>query len=501
VRLLNHSHYIFVTLSLGVFLPAIATSQIGPGGGGGPTPLMCFVSPSNTPIIRSKGLTDAVSDIFIFCLGGASAAAGQPVPQVTVTVSLPAPVTSRLLKGNVSEALLLLDEPNSGLPLPGTVPGFGPAEPFTLCKTPLAGCPAWAQQTTDIGGNIYEVAVNAPSASATPGNAAPNAYQGVVSGNQLTFFGVPVLAPGNNGVRLLRITNLRLDASPIAGISPSGSVPVQAAVVSSNPNDLPLANPTPLVAFTQSSLATSVTTPQQLAACNSQTLEQAAILTYTEPFGTAFKTRVDPTVQGQPSGQSAALVQDVPGTVYFSESDFTLAVPGSAPAGLANFGTRLKAVLRNVPKGVRVFVSLTNVTVDSSTGLVTGQVANPSPSFAELVHSETGPFSVPTADARTPGTNIELMEITPSDESGSATAVWEVVSSQPYALETLQFGVFVSYDGGRSGPGSATVDLGYAPTTTTTEDEDSVVIPRFHAPRRHPVPLLRSCGNGDSERD
>ena len=128
MRLLNHPHYIFVTLSLGVFLPAVATSQIGPGGGGGPTPLMCFVSTSNTPVIRSEGLTEALSDIFIFCLGGTSAAVGQPVPQVNVTVYLPAPVTSRLLKGNVSEALLLLDEPNSGLPLPGVVPGFGPAE-------------------------------------------------------------------------------------------------------------------------------------------------------------------------------------------------------------------------------------------------------------------------------------------------------------------------------------------------------------------------------------
>jgi hypothetical protein len=38
-------------------------------------------------------------------------------------------------------------------------------------------------------------------------------------------------------------------------------------------------------------------------------------------------------------------------TLYQSESDFTLAIPGSAPAGLANFGTRFKAVFRNVPKG------------------------------------------------------------------------------------------------------------------------------------------------------
>jgi hypothetical protein len=403
-----------------------------------------------------------------------------------------------VFKGKVSEALLLIDEPNSGLP--GLVPGFGPAEPLTLCKTALAGCPAWAQQAAGAGGATYEVAVNAPNASATPGNAAPNVYQGVVSGNQLTFFGVPVLAPGNNAARVFRITNVRLDASQI--LVNTGAAPVQAAILSSDPKNLPLANPTPIVAFVPpASLTTSTTTPPQLAACNSQTLEQAAILSYNPLFGTAFKTRVDPAVAGQPSGQSAALVQDAPGTVYLSESDFTLAVPGSPPAGLANFGTRLKAVFRNVPRGVRLFVSLSNVTVDPTTGLATGQAPNSSLSFAELVHSATGPFSVPTAGASTPGTNIQLVEITPSDDSGSATAVWEVVSSQPYALDMLQFGVFVSYDGARSGSGSATVNLSYAPTTTATEDEDSVVIPRFHATPQQPVNLLRSCGNGGSDRD
>lgn len=460
--------------------------------------LDCSVSTANTPILRFEGLTEAVGDIVIVCFGGASAAAGQPVPQLNVTVSLPVPVTSRLLKDDISEALLLIDEPNSGLP--AAVPGFGSAQAFTLCSTPLTGCAAWAQQVAGTGGITYEVAVNSPNASATPGNAAPNVYQGVVSGNQVMFLGVPVLAPGNNGARVLRITNVRLDASRIT--IKTGAAPVQAAVVSSNPKDLPISNPMPVVAFTApANLATSTATPARLAACHSETIEQAAILTYTEPFASAFKTRVDPIISGQPSGQSAALVQDASGADYFSESDFTLAVPGNAPAGLANFGTRLKAVFRNVPKGVRLFVSLITVTVDPNTGLATGQTPNSSLSFAELVRSETGPFSVPTPHTRTSGTNIELVEITPSGENRSATAVWEVVNTRPNAIEALQFGVFVSYGGGRSGRGTANVDLSYAPTNITTEDGASIVIPRFHAAPRHPVPLLSSCGNGASERD
>jgi hypothetical protein len=406
-------------------------------------------------------------------------------------------VTSRLLKGNVSEALLLIDEPNSGLP--AAVPGFGPAEPFTLCGTPLSGCPVWAQQATDTGGNIYEVAVNSPNAGATPGNAAPNVYQGVVSGNQVRFLGVPVLAPGNNGSRVLRITNLRVDASRIA--INVGAALVQAGIVSSDPKDLPISNPMPVVAFSQPSLTTSATTPPQLAACNSQTLEQAAILTYKELLASAFKTRVDSSVPGQVSGQSGALIQDVSGRIYNSESDFTLAVPGSVPAGLANFGTRVKAVFRSVPKGVRMFVSLTNITVDSNSGLATGQVANSSPSFAQLVRGETSPFSVPTSVARTPGTNIELVEITPTGENRSATAVWEVVNTIPSAMETLQFGVFVSSNGTHVGSGSAIINLTYAPTSVVTEEEESAVIPRFAPGSRHPVALLQCRGNRESERD
>jgi hypothetical protein len=187
-------------------------------------------------------------------------------------------VASRLLKGKVSEALLLIDEPNSGLPAP--VSGFGPAEPFTFCRTPLSGCPAWAQQAAGTDGATYEVAVNSPNASASPGNAAPNVFQGVVSANQLTFFGVPVLAPGNNAARVLRITNVRLDASQI--VVNTAATPVQATIVSSDPKNLPLANPTPIVAFVlPASLTTSTTTPPQLVTCNSRHLSRPPFLAIT----------------------------------------------------------------------------------------------------------------------------------------------------------------------------------------------------------------------------
>lgn len=144
---------------------------------------------------------------------------------------------------------------------------------------------------------------------------------------------------------------------------------------------------------------------------------------------------------------------------------------------------------------MRVFVSRTNVTVDQNTGLATGQASDSSTSFAELVRSETGPFSVPTPDAHTPDTNIGLVEITRSSEDGTATAVWEVVNTTPFALDTLQFGVFVSPSAFHVAPGSAAVNLSYAPTGGITTG--SAVIPRFSIGQAAPVPLLQACSGNE----
>jgi len=527
MRHLTTACLLFGTALLSVLLPGVATGQVGGGGG---TQLTCFVNTANTPTLRAEGVTEAAGDIVISCTGGqvytdiGTGGATNPIaPFVNITVSLTSQVTSRLLNSSaVSEARLLIDEPNSGLA--GPIPNFGPNQAFTACTFPSAtqgGCAGsnagslpradtYILTQTGTDTNTYQTAVSgAPTAgnvntSSVTLGAAPNVYQGVVSGNQVTFYGVPVVPPGTSGARVFRITNLRVNANGIGGGSPSGSLPVQAAILTSNPSALPLANPTPIVGFTQASLSTSAATPTLVAACNSQTLKQAAILTYKELFASAFKTRVDPTVPGQRSGQSSALVQDRPGTIYNSESGFTLAAPGSAPAGLANFGTRFKAVFRNVPKGARVFVSLTNVTVDPATGLATGPVANSSPSFAELVTGETRPFSVPMPGARTPGTNIELVEINSSHENRTATAVWEIVNTSPTAIDTLHFGVFVSYAKSLLAQGPATVDLGYASTNAVTaeeeDDENPVVIPRFSAGPTQPVPFLQPCGGREGDR-
>jgi len=304
----------------------------------------------------------------------------------------------------------------------------------------------------------------------------------------VTFYGVPIVPPGTNGARVYRITNVRTNANGIGGGSASGAIPVQASLLTSNPSALPISNPTPIVGFVQSSLSTSNALAANFGQCVSQTLSQSTILTFSELFGSAWKTRVDPTAPGQVAaaapagkGQGNALVQNVPGTIYNSESGFTLTVNGGT-AGLADFGTRLKGVFNNIPVGARLFVSMTNVNVSSNF-----VVSNPGAPSAQLVSSDTAaegsyqttPFTT-LAPGSTGGT-IPVVEITPSS-GNSASAVWEILTTNPNALDTLQFTAYVTYvaSPGTNSPanGTATVNLSYAPISTVTT-ASSGPIPRF----------------------
>ena len=165
-------------------------------------PLSC-VAGGVTPSIRAEGFTELTGDLVITCSGGTPLPSGSVLPQFDLTVALNAPVTSRILgSGGASEALLVVDEPGSGLP------GPGPAAPQLACPTPLTGCSITAN-----GGEPYD---------GTPGR--PNIFQGVVSGNTVTFHGVPFQSAWNSGgvgtapffTRIFRITNIRVNPQGIA---------------------------------------------------------------------------------------------------------------------------------------------------------------------------------------------------------------------------------------------------------------------------------------------
>jgi len=221
-------------------------------------PFTCNVNNAVPPTLRTEGLTELTGDIVLICSGGSPLANGSLIPQATFQIFMNGPVTSRLLGNasvsNASEALLLIDEPGTQL---GT---YGASVPQTLCITPLSGCIEYVGFSTAAGGGAGGVPVNAATTTAVaPGAPAPNVFQGLVSGNSITFAGVPVQPPVSSGAtRVFRITNSRVSAQTISGGS-SNLVPVTASVSISGATSVAVSNATLTVGFIQPGLSASGT--------------------------------------------------------------------------------------------------------------------------------------------------------------------------------------------------------------------------------------------------
>jgi len=471
-------------------------------------------------------LTELIGDIVLACSGGTATPVGTAIPTANITVSLGTQVTSRILSSTgttgISEALLLIDEPGAaGLATP--VAGFGPAAPQIGCSPTTTGgtCTLFAQNQPAVNGGTLQVA----SASATAAVNGPNMFLGVLASNQVTFFGIPILAPVSSGTtRIFRITNVRANVAGLGGGGLAGTTQLLASVSISGSTSVPVNNPVQIAGFVQAGLNPTLTRVRNAnnsdapATSNGSPFQQcgpgstggrplgAAVLQYTENFGTAFKTRVAPTATT--SGQAPSL-QNIPGTIYNSESGFVIpqsfaivggVATGSNTIGLADYGTRLKAVFNNIPAGVRIFVSTTNLASNTSsvttpqppavTGVTNAAGATVNTSYAQLVNGEASPegsFLASTTFTSSAQTTA-LTEL--SVAGGSATAVWEVINTDATRNETLNFGVwtqFTANPGNNSPPpGVATVNLSYAPTapvpfssTAGATASGSLTIPRF----------------------
>jgi hypothetical protein len=435
------------------------------------------------PTVRSEGLTELVGDIVLSCSGSAGPGGASLVgllPTANISVFFNTPVTSRLLSGGVtngSEATLLIDDPN----------------PPNPCIT-TTYCPV----TSPGGGNEFK-----------PGTVV-NAYQGAVSGSQVTFIGVPIDPPGTNLIRTFRITNLRANATAVA---PGGSgTPGQVvALVSATPatigatgqtGTLSINNSQVTVGFVQASLAFSITAgsagnsiPASIRQCTSKastTTTSDFLLTYAEKFPTAFRTRtVTQSAVGAPVTAAPPLgIQPVPGTIYNTETGYypgNIAFGSSTQVGLADNGTRLKATFNNVPAGVSIWVSTVNIQ------------NGPATNNASMTGSEYGAFfAVPATDTSNYGDKayapnppaasvggaspvVQLPLV-----NGTAVAAWEVFASSALATDTFNFGVWftstANVSGGSPAPGTGTVNGAYGTTYTSAVGgaaSATLQIPRF----------------------
>jgi hypothetical protein len=494
----------------------LANAQVGTGPGtSAGTQFTCTTTNGAvTPTLRAEGYTELTGDIIIACTGGAPPALGSTIPTANITIFQNTAVTSRLLPAtnnpNASEALLLIDEPGSGLT------GVGPSVPQTFCGSLNAGVGAGVGGCSQVVGTVGANAGVAVSSSA-PGTAGANVFQGVVSGNSVTFFGIPILAPSSTGLsRVFRITNIRANAN---GVTAGGPTPgsVVASISISGSTSLPITNSTLTTGFVQQGLSAtgtllrnganngngsgSGTTFNQCTGVSitstSSTAAPVGVLQFQENFATAFKVRY-----------TAGVAQNIPGTIYNSESGFYLngasfnsGFGTTTSAGLADYGTRLKATFNNVPSGVSLYVS----TRDISNGF---SVNSNTLAQAVLVVSEgaidagvppaanTVPAATATANYAGPvftaGGSAPGISPVPVSGTGAGSAVWEIISTNPASIDTVAFGVYINYSASPatnspSAPGTITVTMSFAPTpsgglftsSTGAAASSGLGIPRF----------------------
>jgi len=507
----------------------IASAQVGnaTGPGGTQAPTCTTTNGAVTPTLRAEGYTEMTGDIVIVCQGGSPPALGSIIPTANITIFLNTAVTSRLLQtttaGNASEALLLIDEPGSALT------GYGPAVLATsggvtgpvICATPAVGagaggCTQWVGNSTivppagasnsgvPVSVNPNTGALGAFSALAQPPGA--NAFQGVVNGNSVTFFGIPILPPSTIGeTRVLRITNIRANAN---GVTAGGPTPgsVVASISTNGSSSLPITNSTLTTGFVQQGLSASgtllrngsnsgngsgsgTTFPQCSSvsvSSTSSTSTALGVLQFQENFATAFKIRT----QG---------VQNVPGTIYNSESGYELVNANafnnvgaglSYIPGVADYGTRLKAVFNNVPSGVSLFVSTRDVVNSFITPVNAAQALLV---VGEGASDVNGVVPQATQTAVYTGPNNSPVGIAPVPiNAGTGTAVWEIVSTNAAQIDTVDFAVYINFSASPAtnspaAPSTISVTMSFAPTpsgglftsATGAAASNVLTIPRF----------------------
>jgi len=286
------------------------------------------------------------------------------------------------------------------------------------------------------------------------------AQQGTVIGNSISFLGVEVIPAGTT--RNFRITNVRVNASAVASGVAGLPGTVQALISISGPTSLPLLNPQLTVGLVSAGLqfdllGTSVTSGPASAAGRS--LQQCisvlntqvqGFLRFRELFATAFKTRV------APGGQ------DTPGVIYNTESGL---VTGVAGVGLADFGTRLRATFANVPAGVTIWVSVNNVTSPN--------VPATANTVAHLISADGTAIT---------GNSAGLASLT--NVGGTATAIWEIDTTNPFLIEDFLFSVSIATtaNAATNTPAAGvqgTVAGSFFPTSTVITASATAPIPRF----------------------
>ena len=220
-----------VALLAGLTVPASAQSTV-----------VCTVQSATDNLLRSQGYTEQVGDVVLACTGGTPTATGVNVPAINITVFLTLNVTSQITAavtnlgttgGQFLDALLIVDEPNSATNPATQIRNCGAAGTNELSAPGQSGYGICAITSDGFAGDTY---------NGTVGH--PNVFQGrqalgSLSNTAIVFQGVPFDPPGS-ATRLLRFTNIRVNANQLGIVSPTAQVSVTMGITSSGNASLPL---------------------------------------------------------------------------------------------------------------------------------------------------------------------------------------------------------------------------------------------------------------------
>jgi hypothetical protein len=504
-------------------------------------PFTCSISGVPT-LMRYQGLTEYLGDIVVTCTGGTPVTSGTQVPTANFQVDLlnATNFTSRLLNDNLpsnnggfpyTEAILGINE---ALPIPGTnnPSTAGLSSPYGLIYQ--HACPTSNQGScfnTGTGNGGYGGGGSGSSYAPVVGDdgvsGAYNVFQGYLhsvpptsitpaSSKEMRFDGIPMDPPGSTGSIEFRITNLRVDATYFSAAGPGILTPVFATVTitGTQPPAVTGSN-APLVAYATNGIVAPA--PNEVASpiCSEQ---QPFIVPIQEGFASSFKRRTwfannfnspDPNLLNGSAPDTSKSTQNIFGFQYFTESNFydetnvNLREPDQV--GLATNGTRLYITLTNINPGV-------TVTAPAYAGLFGGQpLVGPlpvvgSPSGILYLVGKSPSYPSDLSGYLNTTTDAVPIAFTASAGNTSTTFVYEVLNSDPSAIETAYVRFPTSYSSSISTPVPPLVlssQVGFAPlgvTPTVGDVPDSTPVgtnayPRFvpGSPTAQPDWFLAPC--------
>ena len=450
------------------------------------SPELSCIANSAPEIVQAEGIAELVGGLVLNCTGGVPTPSGQPIPQYTLTATLNTNITSRPVSGSLSEALATIDEPYPAIPSPP--PPYGvpavPGEPTQILCTPLGSTCA----ETGTGGT--------PS----PYQTQPNIFVGRQTAAGTLQWQIPIDPPGLNALRILRIANVRANASQLPPATtlvpvvisatvalqtgsqqvPIAGQPVVAVVLADAPVTLEGGDPSYLQCRPHNaSLLAGVGTPAFDFSINIQ-----------ESFRYDFKVRNYASVLNGPAFPAQLIEQNILEFPYMTESGiYSPSLFTTAPTlGLADSGTRIIVQFQGVTAGTHLFVPVTISTQ--------GQFGEPSlPGQLQLIQADQNGASSPGYEPVAATGRIGTTPVAEVSYSGStAYAVFEVVYADSTVLETAVIPVAVAFNSPQPASGTVTADASFGPLSSVMTDDVSAPLPRFaNAATAQNTYAIKSC--------